>query len=256
MPQERIRERAVDAFILKRTDYGEADQIITLFSKQEGKLRVLVKAAKLPTSKLQPLLQPLFETRVTLTGRKEATGLARVMGVQLIVAYSGILESEAKLAAWYVVAELLIRALPDSAPNEQLFFELEHYAQFLHATDLTADQVKQSVIQFQIKALASLGLGIRTAAPAGSFAATSAGNADYNLWFSLDRGGFVDDDSLDAIPVQAHVFQSFSIMAEQPYSQGVELEPAQCGPLSNLVNRFVIYQLEREIRSHRALAAT
>ncbi len=249
MPQERTRERAVDAFILKRTDYGEADQIITLFSKEEGKLRALVKAAKLPTSKLQPLLQPLFETRVTLTGSKESSGLSKVMGVQLIAAYGGILESEAKLSAWYVAAELLIRALPDNAPNEQLFFELENYAQFLHANELSSEQVKQSVIQFQIKAMALLGLGIRTATMANVTHTQS-------LWFSLDRGGFVNDDSTDAIPIQLDVFESFSVMADRPYADGVDLEPAQCGPLASLVNRFVTYQLEREIRSHRAFAST
>ncbi len=243
------RERAVDTFILKRTDYGEADQIVTLFSKEEGKVRALVKAAKLPTSKLQPLLQPLFETRVTLSGSKENTNLAKVINVQLIQAYGGILESEMKLSAWYIVSELLIRALPDHAPNESLFFELEQYASFLHETTSNAEQIKQSVMQFQIKALATLGMGVRDFS-------TSSGplSARDNLWFSLDRGGFVDENSVDAIPIQWEVFQSFRVLSEQSYDRGVAVQTSNLGLLPSLINRFVTHQLEREIKSHQLLA--
>ncbi len=239
------RERSIASFILKKQDFGEADQIVTLFSKEEGKVRALVKAAKLPTSKLQPMMQPLFQTRVTLSGNKDRAGLAKVIGVQLINAYSGILESESKLAAWYVVSELLIRSLPDSAPNEALFDELEQYALFLHETDLEPDQVKHSVIQFQIKALASLGLGIRSFASEGG----------ENLWFSLDRGGFTAEDSVDAIPIRREVFHSFRILADESYALGIELKIEDSTPLSSLVNRFVTYQLEREIKSQQLLAS-
>ena len=243
------RERILETFILKRTDYGEADQIITLFSKEEGKVRVLVKAAKLPTSKLQPLLQPLFETRVALTGSRENAGLSKVINVQLIQAYGGILESDIKLSAWYIVSELLIRALPDQAPNESLFFELEQYAQFLHETDSSPDQIRQSVMQFQIKALATLGLGVR------DFSTKSGPlSSRESLWFSMDRGGFVDENSVDAIPVQWEAFQSFRVLAEQSYDRGATIASPSLGLLPALINRFVIHQLERDIKSHQLFA--
>ncbi len=236
------RERTIASFIIKRMDYGESDQIITLFSKEEGKLRALVKAAKLPTSKLQPVLQPLFQTAVALSGSKDGPGLPKVIGVQLIKAYSGIMDNHAKMAAWYVVTELLMRALPDNAPNENLFDEFESYALYLHSTDLTTDQVNQSVIQFQIKALAALGLGIRTHA-----------GSEEKLWFSLDRGGFVTEDSVDAVPIRPEVYQSFQSLSELPYALTMELQPAVATPLSSLINRFVTHQLEREIKSQSFL---
>jgi DNA repair protein RecO (recombination protein O) len=247
----RVRERAIASFILKKQDYGEADQIITLFSKEEGKVRALVKAAKMPTSKLQPMLQPVFETRVTLSGSKEKAGLSKVIGVQMMANYSGILQSESKLAAWYVVSELLIRSLPDSEPNELLFSELEKYALFLHEGDLEPQAVKQSVIQFQIKALNTLGLGIR------SFNANSQNIAQpQNIWFSLDRGGFTTEDSVDAIPMRWQSFQTFKILATEPYGLENRFATEDFTPLSGLVNRFVSYQLDREIKSQQLLAST
>lgn len=247
----RVRERAIASFIVKKQDFGEADQIITLFSQEEGKVRALVKAAKMPTSKLQPMLQAVFQTRVTLTGSKDKAGLSKVIGVQMINNYDGIMESESKLAAWYVVSELLIRALPDNEPNEQLFSELEKYASFLHKNILDPDQVKKSVIQFQIKALNSLGLGIR------SFTANSQNIVEpQNIWFSLDRGGFTTEDSVDAIPMRWQSFQAFRSMAADPYEIESNFAPEDLSPLSGLVNKFVSYQLDREIKSQQLLANT
>ncbi len=244
MPKERSRERSIDAFIFKRTDFGEADQIVTLFSREEGKVRALVKAAKMPTSKLQPFLQPVFQSKVTVTGQKESSGLGKVIAVQPLRAYAGILDDEAKLRAWYVVSELLLRALPDGAPNEILFAELEQYAQFLDQQQLNSEQTKQSLAQFQIKAMAALGLGIRTA------------KNQQEVFFSLDQGGFVpaeNKNGLDAVPVKPETFQSFQNLAQGSYQQASEQTTAENEPLFGLINRFVAHQLEREIKSVRLL---
>lgn len=240
------RERAVEAFILKRQDYGEADQIITLFSKEEGKLRALVKAANLPTSKLRPMLQPLFQTRVTLSGSANSPGLSKVIGVQAIAVYSGILEDNDKLSAWYIASELLIKALPDNAPNELLFFEMEQFAKFLHATNLDVIGIKKSITQFQIKAMAALGLGIR-------LPDENTPSPGVTLQFSLDRGGFVLADALDGLPVPGAVYKAFQDLAQSNCEIGQNIPDADAAELQKLVNRFVAYQLEREIKSQRNL---
>jgi DNA repair protein RecO len=242
----RARERIVEGFVLKKQDYGEADQIVTIFSKEEGKLRALIKAAKLPTSKLQPLLQPLFQTRINLTGSNSGTGLAKVIGVQLVKAYSGIYESEAKLASWYVAAEVIIRALPDNAPNEKLFSEFQNYAQFLHETDFEPELIKHSVIQFQIKAMDALGLGIKSVEIADS----------EKVSFSLDRGGFVNDESADSVHIGKPAYGAFKKLKSGSYDTGKEILETEYKLLNNLVTRFVSYQLEREIKSQRMLSST
>lgn len=47
------RHQTVEAIVIKRQEYQEADRIITLFSKQVGKLTVLAKGVRLPQSKRQ-----------------------------------------------------------------------------------------------------------------------------------------------------------------------------------------------------------
>src|SRR5512143_2148764 len=46
----RDRLYRVQAVIIKRTDVGEADRLLTLFTAERGKLRVIAKGARKPSS--------------------------------------------------------------------------------------------------------------------------------------------------------------------------------------------------------------
>lgn len=233
------RERTVEGFVLKKQDFNETDQIITIFSNEEGKIRAVVKAANTPTSKLRPNLQPLFQSKITLTGSGSSGGLGKVIRAQPLKAFGGILEDSDKLSAWFVCAELIMRALPDSAPNLQLFTLLEQFAQFLHETTLTASGVKTALTQFQIKAMASLGLGIKLPTEPGT------------VLFSQDQGGFVITNATDGLPVSKEVFDSFLQLSKENFTASLSIPEEQSAAIEKLVNRFVSYQLEREIKSQR-----
>ena len=47
-----MREQHYSAIILKKQPYREGDEIITLFTKEGGKIRCLAKSVKSPKSKL------------------------------------------------------------------------------------------------------------------------------------------------------------------------------------------------------------
>jgi DNA repair protein RecO (recombination protein O) len=51
------RHLTVEAIVIKRLEYQEADRLITLFSKQVGKISVLAKGVRLPKSKRQASLE-------------------------------------------------------------------------------------------------------------------------------------------------------------------------------------------------------
>lgn len=228
------REQDYNAFVLKRTDFGETDQIITIFTEEEGKLRAIVKAAKLPTSKLSPALQPLFKVKVTLVGNG---GLPKVIRVQVIQTYSGFYEDTAKLECWYLVSELIAKALADGSPNQALYQLLSAYLEFVSHHPLSREQLAASSIQFQIKALTALGMSIKTSLERSV------------LWFSPSNGGFMDNDrSVDSIPVNPADYEIFERLTKQDFSLALEINqlPVQ---LTRLINQFVTYQLERELKT-------
>ena len=49
MPRERTFR--LEAIVLKRSDFGEADRLLTLFSREQGKLRAIAKGARKPQSR-------------------------------------------------------------------------------------------------------------------------------------------------------------------------------------------------------------
>ena len=48
-----------EGIVLRTTDYGETNKIITLFTREWGKIGVMAKGAKKPKSRLAAITQPL-----------------------------------------------------------------------------------------------------------------------------------------------------------------------------------------------------
>ena len=59
--------RQVTAIILKRSNYGEADRIITLFSAEEGKIACMARGVRKIVSKKRSALEPGTLAKVFLT---------------------------------------------------------------------------------------------------------------------------------------------------------------------------------------------
>lgn len=55
-----------EAIVLSRIDFGEADRVLTLYSRQHGKLRVVAKGARRPLSRLGPHLEYFCRTQLML----------------------------------------------------------------------------------------------------------------------------------------------------------------------------------------------
>ncbi len=60
----RIRSQRVEAIVLRHTNWGEADRLISLFTRESGKVRAVAKGARKPRSRKAGHLEPF--TRVSL----------------------------------------------------------------------------------------------------------------------------------------------------------------------------------------------
>src|SRR6266436_5729191 len=64
------RVYTTEAIVLRRTDFGEADRILTLFTPTYGKVRAVAKGVRRTTSRLAGHLEPFTRTQLLLaTGR-------------------------------------------------------------------------------------------------------------------------------------------------------------------------------------------
>ena len=61
------RPYVTDAIVLSRFELGEADRVLTVMTPEYGKLRIIAKGVRRPTSRLGGSLEPFAELRVALS---------------------------------------------------------------------------------------------------------------------------------------------------------------------------------------------
>lgn len=116
--QRAERTLRVEAIILQHSDWGEADRILRLYTREQGKLRAIAKGARKLKSRKAGHLEPFMRSRLMLAQGRD---MWIVTQAELIEPYDPLrqnLESTARMA--YVI-ELLDRLTYEEGQNWQLF---------------------------------------------------------------------------------------------------------------------------------------
>ena len=109
-----------EAIVLRTYPLHEADLLVTLFTRQEGKLKGVAKAAKRSRRRFGGALEPLTCVRVYWEDREDKE-LARIDSCEVL---SSPLSSEvdyARAVALGHVAEMLDEMLPEREPNDAIY---------------------------------------------------------------------------------------------------------------------------------------
>lgn len=106
------------AIVLRRLNYGETDKILTLFSRDRGRIAAIAKGARKAISRLSGATEVLTCTRFQL-----ATGKSMEIVTQVEVAqsFSSLHHDLLRLAHGLYLADLIDHSLEDEAPNPELF---------------------------------------------------------------------------------------------------------------------------------------
>jgi DNA repair protein RecO len=233
------REKSFQAIIIKKQQYGEADEIITLFTKESGKVRVLAKSVKFVLSKLQQSLQPMFFVKINVAGQGS---LPTIIGAQTLSVFPVVRSDPERVSLWFVAAELIQKALVDEQPNEQLFRLVLDFLEFLDRAGPDPAVWIAGLTKFKIIFFDLIGLQIH--APA------EVTNTD-QLLFSSSQGGFyVGSPSADSRSVSLETWSAFQSLSNNREFTGLPIHTSQ---LQELVNEFITYQLERELKAEKFL---
>lgn len=66
MPENKFRSLRVEAVVLRHSDYGEADRLLTLYTRQLGKARALAKGARKIASRKAGHIEPFTRVKLQL----------------------------------------------------------------------------------------------------------------------------------------------------------------------------------------------
>jgi DNA repair protein RecO len=241
------REITYQAIIIKRQPYGEGDEILTVYTRQAGKLRVLAKSVKYSKSKLRSSLQTLFLVNLTTTS---AAAFPKVIRVEAVKAFARIGENLAAAERVFYALELVLKFTADEHKNERLFDLMADFLDFLNSAK-DGQILNLGLAKFKIAFLESVGLGIHyqeTEVPAG------------DIGFSNVRGGFsFGQQTADARRVAPGILTQFLGLRRASFSQlldpafNKELLAVNSKPLQDLLSNFIKYHLERDINSEKYL---
>jgi DNA repair protein RecO (recombination protein O) len=110
-----------EGFVLSRKNYGEADRILTVYSKHYGKLTLLAKGVRKPKSKKRGHIEVFSRIRFSASKTK---GLDLITEAELMDSFAVIRKDLKKVAVAYFLCELVNRVMRDGERNEMVFFNM------------------------------------------------------------------------------------------------------------------------------------
>lgn len=114
----RDRLYTTEAIILRRSDVGEADRLLTIYTPGQGKLTVSARGVRKITSKLAGHLELFLHTRLQLARGRTFD----VVTESRVVQSMRRLRDDLDRISWgYYVVELLDKVTPDGSDNPPLF---------------------------------------------------------------------------------------------------------------------------------------
>lgn len=221
-----------EAIVLRSMVYGETSQIVTLFTREKGKIAVLAKGARLLKSRFGSSLQPMSYTQVVFY-YKPTRQLQTLTESSHVQAFLGIGRHLKKLAFGQRMMELVAALVQDEEQNPQLFNLL---LQTLHALDHADDRTSNVLFYFQLRLAAVLGFQPHIDRSAVEALAETGG------LLVLDQGAVVShqDVAPSARPASRAALRAFAIFARAELDAilRMTLPPAVDGEVHDLIEAY------------------
>ena len=148
-----VAKRITDepAYVLHRYDWSEASLILDIFTRGHGRIALVARGAKRPSSSFRPILLPLQPLHLAFGGDAEIRTLksAQWQGGHVMP------KGDALLSGYYL-NELLMRLLARDDPHPALFDAYAATVQLL--ADQRIDTLQVALRAFELRLLRDIGL--------------------------------------------------------------------------------------------------
>lgn len=171
--------------VLKRTNYGEADRIVTLLTKDFGKIQVMAKGVRRERSKLAGGIEPFSISEISIVkGRGDIDTLT---SARLQKHYGNIVKSIEKLDLAFVCLKTINKIT--QTVNDQTFFSL---TQHLFA-GLDNERIAVPIVQlwWYVQIAEATGHGINTE----HLIDESEFDVDAHYGYDYEKDGFYTNNS-------------------------------------------------------------
>jgi DNA repair protein RecO (recombination protein O) len=238
------RTLKVEAVVLRHADWGEADRLLTLYTRERGKLRAIAKGARKMRSRKAGHLEPF--TRVALM-LAQGRDLWIVTQADTVAAYLPLRDDLLLTGLASYVVELIDRFIYEEGQNSTLYRLL---AETLERVSTEADPFL--AIRFYEVRLLDL-LGFRP----DLFHCVRCGKETKaeDQYFSAEQGGVVcpvcGKGSMEARPVSQQALKFLRHLQRSSYREAQRANPAPGvrAEMEAVLQAYLTYVLERALNS-------
>ena len=182
-----------EAIILRKTPLGEYDAIISLYTREMGRIRAAAKNILKSKNRLSGILNPMSHVHVTLYS-KNSQSMFRLNDVEKIHSWKEIKFDLNLLESAYTILEIIERLTPDQEPNLKLF---EIVLRSLCHLETYKEIQEWILIQFQIRflELSGYGIHINQCTRCGKHRQNRAANYSFKICGSICRSCLTVSDN-------------------------------------------------------------
>ena len=240
----RSRSQRVEAIVLRHTDWGEADRLLWLFTREIGKVKVVAKGVRKPRSRKAGHLEPFTRVDLQLAHGRD---LLIVTQAEAKEAYQSLREDLVRMGYASYIIELLDRFTYEEGENIGLYRLL---SETLRRVNDEADPAF-AVRYYEVRLLDLVGFRPQLIHCVNCGEEIRA----EDQFFSFDKGGVICPKcgaseagvrhvTTPALHILRHFQRSNYAEAQRArLSVGVDLE------LENLMGNYLTYLLERGLNT-------
>lgn len=250
-----MRERLyrVEAIVLKRTDHGEADRLLTLLTPELGKLRAIAKGARKPSSRKSGHIELFTHTHLLLAKGKQ---LDVVTQADTLDAFLPLRENLERVGYAYYLAELVDKFSEEGAENRAVFDLLLRALSALSEAATDPDVLARF---FELRLLQYAGYRPQL------FNCAHCGKIiePVENYFSAEAGGVLDSEcaqtrraqmaghAYDAQPIALDALKILRYLQTREWEtvRALRLRGAAMSQVEALMLRYITHHLERNVKS-------
>src|SRR3989339_242813 len=119
-----------EAIVLSKMNYGDTSNILSVYTKDYGKLSVIIKGARSPRSKSGFIADPPNHVQIVIY-KKDTRDLQVLSSIDLISYFPHMKEDIDRLKYSFAIIELVKKLTPENETNLRLFNGLSRILSFL-----------------------------------------------------------------------------------------------------------------------------
>lgn len=246
MPNLRDRLYNSDAVILRRSNFGEADRLLTVFTADRGKLRLVAKGVRKTKSRKAGHVELFMHTSLQIA---KGRTLDLITQADTVESFRALHEDLDKLSQAYYLAELIDQFTEETDASFPIFELI--LLTLARLNDGSLAEQFLALRYFELKLLHLTGYQ-----PQLFFCVMSQAEIKpEDNFFSLSAGGVVApthaENSPNTVPLALNTLKVLRFLQTRPWADvaALQLTPTTAHDVERILLSYITYLLERNLKS-------